>query len=465
MAIWPQMAAADVREMVARMTLIPQGPGGGLEGAPVYDTAQVPPASFSVFLDNSLAGMDIEDYLGIRTGLAAARYAVWLYRFDTESADGGNGLPSPTLVISPNNEGQFPLAEPAIAAGKTYAWQVVATIEDSHGVRIDLWSTLLYFKTAPAESQLPALLSTEARRAGEQLTALAAWQRRCQAGMQAVLRGLRLYSNYPSASDMYYCTPLTGTMTCPAPECAEPSYLSLAQLIALGGVMSETLALKREFDRSEPPPEALTGLGERVYTLVNQWPEAAVTPLAPRVSTMAAVAEKLNGQNGGLERDAALATLNELLLAADKLVGTGTGVPNAGYEQAFTAYAAATAERLRQLEQQADDLAVVLGADESRAWIEYFREQRDQLEELADEVERGRLSKAQLSARLAELALAAPSGGSEELRYLLPDTCRVNLESIKRLTAADAEQVQRLSVEVVSCQLMRFAGFIWPNAT
>jgi hypothetical protein len=213
------------------------------------------------------------------------------------------------------------------------------------------------------------------------------------------------------------------------------------------------------------PAAELAGLSEQVYALVNQWPEAVVSPIAPKVSTLAAVAEKLTVTESAGDGDRARATLNELLLAADELVGTGTGTPASGYEQAFLAYAEATRGRLEQLAQIADQLSAALGAEESSAWLAYFDDQRAALDALADEVGRGRLSKAQLTARIAEQAAKPPPQLDEEPRYLLPGSCRVNLESIKRLTPEHAEQVQRLSAEVVRCHLKRLAEYLWPNAS
>lgn len=465
LAALPQFAAAGAREMVARMTLVPLAPGGEPDSAPVYDAAEVPRADFAVLLDNQLSGLDIEDYLELRSGLTSARFAVWLYRFD--SGDGGTDgrLPSPTLVIAPDSSGEFPLTAPAIAPGKTYAWQVVATLEDSAGVRIDLWSTLLYFRTSPAEALLPALLSPAAQAAGERLLMLSAAQRRQRDGLAAQLRGLRLYGNYPSASDMFYCTPLLAGATSPMAPNLSSRYLSVSQLLALGRVMARTSELKRGLRQGAVPAAELAGLSEQVYALVNQWPEAAVSPIAPKVSTLAAVAEKLTDTESAGDGDRARATLNELLLAADELAGTGTGTPAGGYEQAFLAYAEATRERLGQLAQIADQLSAALGPEESGAWLAYFDDQDAALDALTDEVGRGRLSKAQLAARIAEQAGKPPPDDPEEPRYLVAGSCRVDLDRIKRLTPEHAEQVERLGAEVVRCHLRRLAEYLWPNAS
>jgi uncharacterized protein YukE len=264
---------------------------------------------------------------------------------------------------------------------------------------------------------------------------------------------------------MFYCTPLLAGATSPAAPGLSSRYLRVSQLLALGQVMARAAALKRGLRQGEPPTAELAALSEQVYALVNQWPEAAVSPIAPKVSTLAAVAEKLTNAEYAGDGDRARATLNELLLAADELVGTGTGAPAAGYEQAFLDYAQATRGRLDQLDQLADQLAEVLGAEESSAWLEYFSNQRAALEALADEVGRGRLSKAQLAARIVEQAAQPPPANPEEPRYLVAGSCRVNLDSIKRLTPEHAEQLERLSAEVVRCQLRRLAEYLWPNAS
>jgi len=456
----PAWAAPSARELAVRLTLIPQSPGGGLADAPLLVAGEVPDAAFDACLDAQFATDDIASYLHSRACLSAARFAVWLYRFDEE--DSANvELPSPVLVIAPDADGRFPLTAPAIVEGKLYGWQVVATIEGGAGQTVNVWSSLLYFRTAPAAAVAPELLSAEARELVTELLDATAMQRRARDGLAVSLRGMRLYGNYPSASDTYFCAPLIGGMDCPRHECRDGAGIAVPQLLKLGALMRA--ASRLWIDAAAGPVEEadLQELADEVYRLVNQWPEATRSAIGRKLSTLAAVAEKLTVPPPDVDAQPTSGLLSELLLAIDDLIGPGTIDGSPGYEQTFLAYAAATDARLHALELRRAELEAVLGGEEATRWVEYLRDQRAQLSLLAHEVERGRLSKAQLGQRVAEQAERARLTSDEEVRYLEGTSCHVALDRIRRLTATDTEQLARLSAETVRCYLLRLADSLW----
>lgn len=447
--------------MIARISLVPQTPGGELPAEPVYEAADVPPAQFDVWLDDSSTGLDYEDYLTERIGVVSARFTVWLYRFDAENGENGGALPSPTLSILPDSNGRFPLTSPAIVPGKAYAWQVQAVIDDGTSTA-ELWSPLLYFRTAPADAHLPQLLTDPARDTAGRLLAISARQRRSWAGLTTWLQLTRLYGNYPTASDTFICAPLTEVAACPVLESATHRNIPLPQLLSLGTVMATAAADRRRLEAGELSSAELNALGGRIYTLVNQWPDAARQPYSAKVSTLAGVAEKLSREGDALTSEDARAAISELLIAVDELVAGGTAEHDQDYQAAFVAYAAATEERLADVLGLIMQLNAALGEAEGGNWAEYFNAQQAEMAALRDEVSRGRLSKAQLRERIAEYAQATPPDGDADWRYVIPEKCLVDLETTRRLTPADTEQIARLTAEVYRCYLLRLAAAIWP---
>ncbi len=456
--------ASTAREHVADITLIPAFPGGDLGSAPVYAPEELTEAVFHVYLDNRRDDPDTAGYLDWRSRLLSVRYAVWLYRFDTTDLPDTTVMPSPTLVITPNNEGRFILAPPAIAPGKLYAWQVAATIDDENGSAVKLWSTPLYFRTAPAEAVLPGLMLDAHRQIAADLLLLEATQRREQAGLAATLRGLPLYANYPSASDIYFCTPTVRGECCPMPTSIGTG-LSAAQLAALGSIMRQACGLQLRLGAGESISAELTNLGDSVYQLVNQWPGATRAPLSAKVSRLAAVAEQLGEAGEPLAPDEIHGLLDGLLVAVDDLAGTGTMQLPESYGRAFTNYAAVTAMRIQSIIEAEPQLVEILGEQEAQDWLQYFRSHQNELDRLAEDVGRGRLAKTQLIPIIEELHELRPPGAEVEIRYIAEQRCLVNLDSIKRLTPADTEQVLRLGTEVVRCHLLAIADYIWPQLT
>lgn len=419
---------------------------------------------FHVYVDNQRDDLDTAGYLDWRSRLLSVRYAVWLYRFDTTDLPDTTVMPSPTLVITPNSEGRFILAPPAIAPGKLYAWQVAATIDEENGSAVELWSTPLYFRTAPAEAVLPGLMLDAHRQVAADLLQLEATQRREQAGLAAALRGLPLYANYPSASDIYFCTPTIRGDCCPMPT-AFATGISAAQLAMLGGIMRQAYSQLIQLAAGEPISAELARLGDNVYQLVNKWPGVTREPFSAKVSTLAAVAEQLGESGESLAPGEIQALLNELLVAVDDLAGTGTIQMPTSYGRAFTNYAAAAAIRIQSILEAEPKLVEILGEQEAQDWLQFFRGHQDELNRLAEDVGRGRLAKTQLIPIIEELRKLEPPGADVEIRYTTEQRCHVDLDRIKRLTPADTEQVLRLGAEVVRCHLRTIADYIWPQLT
>ena len=458
----PATAQAGAREMIARISLVPQAPGGELPAEPVYDAADIPPAQFDVWLDDSSAGLDYEDYLAERTGVVSARFTVWLYCFTAENGENGRARSGPTLSILPDGNGRFPLNSQTIVPGQAYGWQVQAIVDDGTSTA-ELWSPLLYFRTAPADTHLPRLIPEPERKTAGRLLSISARQRRSWAGLTTWLQLTRLYSNYPTASDTFICAPLTETAACPVLESETHRNIPLPQLLSLGPVMAAAAANRRRLKAGELPATELNTLGGRIYSLVNQWPDAARQPYAAKVSTLAGVAEKLSREGDQLTLEDARAAISELLIAVDELVADGTAEHGQDYQAAFVAYAVATEGRLADVLGLTMQISAALGDNEGGQWADYLNAQREELAALRDEVSRGRLSKAQLRERIAANAQADPPYGGTDWRYVVPEKCLVDLETTRRLTSADTEQIARLTAEVYRCYLLRLARTIWPE--
>ena len=455
----PAAAESSARDAVARLTLVPVSPGGPPACPPVYPIDAVPTVDFEVMIDTDLGQLNIDDYLSIRAQLISAQFSVWLYRVDQPVPAGGR--PGAQLVVEPDAHGAFPLQAASFNPGATYGWQAAALIHDAGGNAIRLWSPMLYFQTAPDETALPALLGDGTGGLAAELLQLCADQRRSQSALAIRLRGLSLYGNYPSASDTYFCTPLTNDEAQPYLAVDSGEEASLRLIIALGRIMAEVEALKHR-DPATVTQAELSGIGARVYDLVNQDPELTVLPVGRRLSTVAAVAEKFNAPLP-VDPQGVASLLNEMLLAIDGTVAGGTTDLNAGYGPLFITYAgrvAATIDRLVELKPLLD---TAMGTEESAYWLEYFLDQQLQFVEMAEDVRQDRLSKALLADQLQEGGWSVIEAEDDAFRYLTGTTCRVDPDRIKRLTPADTAQVERLRAEVVRCHLIRLAGYLWPE--
>jgi hypothetical protein len=452
-------AHADVQQLVARLLLIPQSPGAQVNAPDVFAAEAVPPASFDIYLDPELGGQDVDAYLTDRRLLLSSRYAVWLYRFDDDTALGKQGLAGPTLVIEADSSGSFPLSGPAITPGKLYAWQVVATVTDTAGSTVQVWSAPLYFRTMPAESSFPAVLDPVLNTALRELTHLASEQQRARAALQASLRGLPPYTNCPSSSDRYLAIPTTGGDTCPRPDAAAGWRLSLPQLIALGKSVAH---LQPDRSGMAASPADLSSAGAALYSNMQQWTDSASAPPPKEFAALVEVTNRMRNLAVGVDEQQAAALFSEFVVSADAVAASGTLNVHTSYEQAFLAYALATQERLAQARQLKAALEPALGQQETAAWLGAFTGASQQLSAIASEVQRGRLGKTQLIARLAKLTPPVPAGEHEAAHYLEANGCRVDLERIKRLTAADAPQIVQLSAELARCHLQRLAGSVWP---
>ncbi len=453
-------AHADTRQLVARLVLLPQSPGGQIDAPNIVDAAAVPPARFDVFLDPELNGQALDAYLADRQLLLSCRYSVWLYCFEDEDALGKQGLSGPTLVIEADAAGRFPLSGPAVVPGRLYAWQAVANLTDAQGHSVQVWSAPLYFRTVPAGAYLPEVLDQDASAAVSELAHLASEQQRACAALQASLRGLLPYSNYPSSSDLYLSIPLTGDNTCPRPDPQPGWRLDLPRLIELGRSLG---ALKPgQGGAAAPDTAALISTGSSLYSALQAW-AGHDGPQPPKAfAALVDVTSRLRTAAVGLEAQQAASLLSELIVSADQLAGSGTVNLRCGYEAAFLAYAGATQERLAQARRLRPQLELALGQVEAAAWLGAFTGAGQQLSALAEEVQRGRLGKNQLTTKLAALTLAVPAEPSAP-GYLEPGSCRVAIERIKYLGAADKPQIAALTAELTRCYLAQLAVALWPK--
>lgn len=453
-------AHADPRQLVARLVLLPQSPGGQIDAPNIVDAAAVPPARFDVFLDPELNGQALDAYLADRQVLLCCRYTVWLYRFDDENALGKQGLAGPTLVIDADAAGQFPLAGPAVIPGRLYAWQAVANLTDSAGNNLQVWSAPLYFRTAPAASYMPEVLEADAAAMLAELAHLASEQQRACGALQASLRGLLPYSNYPSASDVYLSIPLAGDNACPRPD-AQPGWrLDLPRLIELG----RSLASLRHSQAGTAAPDtaALISTGSALYSQLQGWTDHSGVQPPKSFAMLVDVTSRLRSAPATLDAQQAASLLSEFVVSADQLAGSGTVDLRCGYEAAFMAYAGATQERLARARRLRPQLEQALGQAEAAAWLGAYTGAGQQVSALAEEVQRGRLGKNQLTSRLASLAPALPAD-LPAAGYLEAGTCRVAIDRTKYLVPADKPQIAQLTVELARCYLAQLAAALWPR--
>ena len=457
----PQPSLAGPRDSLTRLILVPQAPGGDLDSAPIYSIGAVPEASFELFIDPELGQQDIEEYLADRAWLLTARYAVWLYCLsDTALADTSSPPPPPTLVIEPDAAGTFPLSNAAMQPGALYAWQVVATLDGSSSTVV-LWSAPLYFRIAPVDWLLPDLLPADVQQLLLELLTLSDQQLRSSTGEAASLRGLKPYSNYPSASDTYICSPVIRGSGCPLSSDGLVSELPLKQISALGASMSQALALQQKLRNGEDVLAEVTRLGSTIDTLQLGLRDTGRVGQR-ELATLQAVAQQLNPSSERLGRETALAGLSQFIVAADQIVGYGMLNLNQDYQQSFLVFAGQTSSTLRIVNERQQLLIQYLGQDEAAAWVQYFEHQRAELALLTDEVQRGRLAKDQLARRIAAAAGdATPAAG--ELDFLEGTSCRVKTDRTRRLTAADTPQLAMLTSELLRCYLLRLSATVWPQ--
>jgi hypothetical protein len=325
---------------------------------------------------------------------------------------------------------------------------------------VQVWSAPLYFHTAPAEAYRPAVLDPEARELLDALAQLAADQERARAAMQAGLRGLLPFSNYPSASDLYLSIPLTGDDTCPRPDAPPGWRLDLPRLITLG---RSAAALAGAKPNSAPPAGgALNSTGAALYSTLQQWTDHADPAPPKEFAALVDVASRMKAAPPALDPQQAASLYSEFLVSVDALAGSGTLNLRCGYEAAFLAYYAGTQARLAQARRLKPQLDAALGAQEAAAWLGAFTGAGQQLNVLAEAVQRGRLGKNQLTAKLAGGGGAPMLQNLPEARYLEGASCRADLERIKRLTASDKPQVAQLTAELTRCYLFKLAGALWP---
>jgi len=443
------------------MTLVPVTPGGPAATPPVYAVEDIPQLEFEVILDAAIGQMDIDDYLTTRAQQISAQFSIWLYRIDPPLEASGDGRPGVLLVIEPDGRGNFSLGKEVYRPGTTYGWQAVALVRDQQGTSVRLWSPMLYFRTAPVATVVPELVSPTARDLALELISVCADQLRARDALATRLRGLHLYGNYPSASDTFFCTPLTAEESIPYLPVNTGEEAPLNLIISLGRLMADVDALKQR-EAVAIAPEDLRSLSTRVYDLISQVPELTVLPIGRRISTLAAVAEKL-AQPLPEDPQGVTMLLNEMLLAIDSVVAGGTTELNAGYTQMFAVYAGGVDDEVNRLFELEPELTAILGTEEALYWLEYFADQQLQFFEMAEEVGRDRLSKALLMDQLRENRWAIIEPDADAFRYLEGAACQVDTDRIKRLTGADTAQVERLQAEIVRCHLLRLADYLWPE--
>jgi len=454
----------DVQPLLSRMAIIPRSPGGEPALIPVYACDALGAATFDVYFDPELNGQTVDDYLRDRARLLSCRYAVWLYRLGDGQPATAAQLTDPLLVIQPDKDGVFSLSVPAVSPGHAYGWQVVARITAGDGSGVELRSAPLFFCTAPSEATLPALLDLPQASVTDRLLRLAAEQARAQSALGANLGGMPPYSNYFLRSDVYLCVAVTGVDTCPRPDGAQEALLDSAQLSAMSGPTADLLRVQRGLQAGSAKASDTAPVAGEYYALLQRWAGGPNPPRGKAYAALVDQADRLRTAEPSLSTDQALAGLSQMLVAADQLIGPGTLDLRPGYEAGFLAYAASTSRRLGEVESLAGDLGHALSASEAASWLSLLRDERAELGAIALDVERGRLSRGQLSARLAKAATrfaAAQQAG--ESSYLEGATCGVDLERIKRLTPGDKPQLAKLASEVATCYLSRLAEGVWPH--
>jgi hypothetical protein len=454
---------------VNRLTLIPAWPGGPRDAAPLYDIKALPPAAFDAVFDAELRGESPEAYYADRLHLLAANYRVLVFPSGEMRKNWGVDAPRPLAVLGPDDSGAFRLDQANLAPGGEYAWVAVAQFETQPAGSATLWSAPLYFRTLPLNSLVPTTLAADDQSALRALGGINALQERAALGEGTALRGLALFYNFAAATDTFVCAPLDENAPCPWPDPPPSRALPFPALLQLGDIASQMLILQQA-GQARPDPQRLGQLDSAIERFAGR-PAApgtpstagpAAAPEAKALDQLAAIGERVRalGKHEGGEQLAGL--LGELGIAVDDVLGAGTRAPLPVGVASFPPYARATVRRLESLQEYAPRLQQIFSPADWSAWDTWLRQQRGELTLIAEDAERGRLSRDQLDSQIQRARGVEPPAYPDKWRFLDPASGAVDIEHVSRLQPAATSEWKRLLRELYWFQLTRFAGQLWP---
>lgn len=448
--------ASDPALLINRLTLISAAPGGPADNPPCYPPEALPPAGFEVLINNELGSSPADSYYRDRARLLAASYSVLVYSAADYRPVYSGKQSRPLAVIGADSSGSFRLDQAGLSPGGNYVWLVTATVESGRGA-VTLWSSPLWFRLAPDEQRVPALLSGTQQSILRLLISMTAQQERAREGARTALRGLALYYNYAAASDTYFCAPLDERGPSPWPE-AQAGGWPLPALLQLGDCAAEAVALLAQQERSAPPdlPRARR-LGGSIVQVAYGLAGAAGSQGDAELERLAQTGRRLEATDAA----ALPGLLSELLIALDGAAGTGSRPQPAMGLASFPDYARASLRRLEAVEEHGPLLQATMRPDDWTAWSETLRQLRAELTLLADDVERGRVNMAQLEQQLARARQIVPPVYPEEWRYVDRETGAV-LPDAARIRPDEGEPVRRLARELYWFQLSRLLRLMLP---
>jgi hypothetical protein len=470
---WGTLARADQTGMVNRLTLVPAWPGGPSADMPCFDLRALPPATFDVVIDSDLGGEKPEDYYAERLRLLAANYRVLVFAADEMRKNWGADAPRPLAVLGPDESGAYRLDQAGLVAGQAYAWVTVAQFETLPSGSATLWSDPLYFRTRPCPDRVPAALPAADQQALLVLGGLTAQQQRAALGEATALRGLELFYNFAAATDTFVCAPLNENEPCPWPDPPVGRSLPLPALLDLGDIASGMLVLEQQAGGGQPEAKRIAALSDAVQRFAGRAPgapaaadaavaEPAQTPEAKALAQLAGLGSRLSVLGRQPAAGPLRSLLSELGVAVDEVLSSGTRPALPVGVDSFPPYARATLRRLEGVEEYAPRLQQVFSPAEWTAWDGWLRQQRGELTLIAEDAERGRLSRQQLDAQVARDRAIAPPPYPDKWRYIDGQTGQVDIERVGRIPAgADAEQ-RHLARELYWFQLAQFARQLWP---
>jgi hypothetical protein len=448
--------AQQQRSAAERMVLVPLYPGGPRNAMPHFEPGEISEMRFGVFLDPELRGQDFDEYLRERAALARASYELLVFA----PAVGENGaveLGLPVSIVPAIDSDTFGIDQDLFSAPGLYAWAVRATFAQGDGHTIAVQSSPLLLEVGASDNRLGGLTGSASRSASALLSRLEIDQRRGGSAISCTLRGLKLYGTYPSSSSSFVSVPVLPDAGSPWPEQPAGGALPLPELRRLGELESRVLTLR---DRLEHSGVSRDELAELVTAIRELGSAPVLQSRAKLQTTLASLCTRFT-EAGNSSTDELLAIAGELLIALDGALGYGTVDLQLDYQQAFMAYAERSDARLQRLDALVKGSEGLLGVDGVAELATIIEEQRGKLLLLREEVERGRLARGQLGARMEDNLAEFRNSVLPKYKMVEGATCLPNPDRTRRLTAADAPQIRVYETELLQCEALRLLSRVW----
>ena len=438
---------------INRATLIAEGPGGSVMLPSIHPADGQLEFRFLVALDAQLGSQDYEDYLLERSAALSMKYEVLV------SEDSEEGGPGKLLLQIPAEAGVGRLSADRLTAGALYSWVVQASGVDENGNGIQLSSSPLFFRIAGPGQLGGGLFGTSTDRTLLELRTLLLSQLRAQAALSAELEGLRMYANYPVATDQYVSTSIGDHEFAPLPDF--PSELSppVSQLARVGSLLNLAVVTRQQIREGAEAQAACFALSEMLSSEAGALLGEAHNPPQGLYDSFESILLRIDPALQSIDAESAVGAISELIILLDKIAGSGSFAADVDYQTQFAMFAEASQERLRSLEQMRVPFEAIVGEQETAAWLTRLELQRAKLALLADEVAAGRLSKRQLAQRISEGRAALPVPA--DLPNVDRARCMLSPGAAAQLSALDETGRLGIARQLLICHLERLENSVW----